>query len=211
MLLESFSTGPFDTNAYLLGCEKQQKGIFIDPGLGSKDLLVTATQKYHLQIEAIFLTHSHWDHFGDVAALKKVTDVPVYVHKDDVDNVIQPGVDQLPLMFPIEGVKIDHFLEEGGLYKVGDLEIEVLHTPGHSPGGVCFFLREEQVLFSGDTLFKGTIGSLCLETAEANAMWESLKKLSKLPPKTRIYPGHGPSTRLENEDWLDRAKEIFSE
>ena len=210
MLIESFCTGPFDTNAYLLGCEKQKKGIFIDPALGSKNLLLASMQKHHLQIKAIFLTHSHWDHIGDVASLKKSMDLPLYVHKDDAENVLNPGSDELPLMFPIEGAKVDDFLEEGQIYKIGNLEIEVLHTPGHSPGGVCFFLRKEQVLFSGDTLFKGTIGNLSLETAEKNAMWNSLKKLSKLPPKTRVYPGHGPNTTLENEDWLDRAQEIFS-
>lgn len=210
MILEVFPSGPFETNAYLLGCEKTKTGIFIDPAPDSAEALLNAAKKHHLKIEAIFLTHSHWDHIGDVAKLKKLLELQLYIHPTDADNMRKPGSDGLPLMFAIDGVEPDHFFEEGQKLKVGTLEIEVIHTPGHTPGGVSFYLPQEKVLISGDTLFKGSIGNLSFPMADSEAMWESLKKLAKLPPETRVYPGHGPATTIDAEPWLSDAKELFS-
>ncbi|MCB1075463.1 MAG: MBL fold metallo-hydrolase [Simkania sp.] len=210
MILKVFPSGPFETNAYLLGCEKTKTGIFIDPAPDSAEALLNAAKKHHLKIEAIFLTHSHWDHIGDVAKLKKLLELQLYIHPTDADNMRKPGSDGLPLMFAIDGVEPDHFFEEGQKLKVGTLEIEVIHTPGHTPGGVSFYLPQEKVLISGDTLFKGSIGNLSFPMADSEAMWESLKKLAKLPPETRVYPGHGPATTIGAEPWLSNAKELFS-
>ena len=157
----------------------------------------------------ILLTHSHWDHLAGLAELKKLVDAPVYVHEADKPNVREPGADQLPLYFAIEGVEPDHLLKEGDVLKVGELTIEVIHTPGHTPGGVCFYLPNQHVLFSGDTLFQGTLGNLSLPTARPALMWSSLKKLAKLPPQTKVYPGHGDSTTIGKEAWLEDAEEFF--
>ncbi len=88
--------------------------------------------------------------------------------------------------------------------------IKVIHTPGHSPGGVCFYLPSEKILFSGDTLFRGTIGNLSLPTARPDLMWDSLKKLAALPPETKVYPGHGGPTTISAEKWIAHAKGKFN-
>ena len=136
--------------------------------------------------------------------------MPVYVHQKDRANVVKPGSDGLPLMSPIEGVETEFDLKEGQIITIGHLELKVIETPGHTPGGVCFYLEKEKILFAGDTLFKGSIGNLSLPTADRSAMWKSLEKLEKLPSDTFVYSGHGPSTTIGDENWLPKAREIFS-
>jgi len=113
-------------------------------------------------------------------------------------------------MYQIEGVEPEFDLQEGEIIEVGKLQLIVIASPGHTPGGVCFYLDKEKILFSGDTLFKGSIGNLSFPTADPQAMWHSLKKLEKLPSETVVYPGHGPSTTIGDEDWLPKAQELFS-
>lgn len=157
----------------------------------------------------ILITHSHWDHICDAAKLKAQYRAPVFVHPLDLANLENPGSDGLPLMFNIEGVLPDKFLNEGDIVELGDLRFEVIHTPGHSPGGICLYNKEHGILFSGDTLFKGSIGNLSFPTANPTEMWKSLAKLAKLVPETVVYPGHGLPTTIGKESWLERAEEIF--
>lgn len=208
MLLKTFPAGPFATNAYVLASEP--KALIVDPAPGSATQIISAIEAHHLDLVGIYLTHSHWDHIGDLATLQHKYEVPVFVHHLDRMNVELPGSDQVPMMMPIIGVKPDGFLEEGQRITLGDIAIEVIHTPGHTPGGICLWLPQEKILFSGDTLFKGSIGTLSLPTADSSSMWCSLKKLAKLPPSTVVYPGHGEPTMIGDETWLENAQEIFS-
>lgn len=209
MILETFPCGPFRTNAYLIGCENTKKGIFIDPAPESAEKLLKTAKNHELQIEAIYLTHSHWDHIADVAILKERLPLNIYVHRKDEENLKHPGSDHIPMFVKIKGAEPTHFLEEGQLHHIGELNFVVIHTPGHCPGSVCFYFEKEKVLISGDTLFKGTIGSLSLPTAEQEKMWDSLKKLSLLPLSTKVYPGHGGPTTLKEEEWIKNAKQLF--
>lgn len=209
MILEIFSTGPIETNAILVGCEKTKKAIVIDPGYKSKNKLLKKAEKFGLTIEKIYLTHSHWDHFADLVPLKKELDCPVLVHKDDSGNIQNPGSDGLPLIFEIEGVLPDEFLEEGQIHQVGNLSFKVIHTPGHSPGGVGFYFEKEKILIIGDTLFKGTCGRVDLPGANPEKMIASLKKLATLPNDTIVVPGHGPNTTIGQESWINNAQEYF--
>lgn len=208
MFIKCFPSGPFATNAYLIGCPKTKKAFIVDPAPECANALLA---EKGWQIEGILLTHSHWDHIGDCKKLKEKLDVPVYVHETDRGNLENPGSDGLPLMFPIEGVTPDHMIRGGDVLLLGDLQIEVIETPGHTPGGVCFYLPAENVILSGDTLFQGSIGNLSFPTADPEAMWQSLEKLEKLPKETKVYPGHGPETTIGAENWLPRAREIFGE
>ncbi len=207
-IIECFPSGPFETNAYILACSETRKGVFIDPAPGSYDKLLDGAAA--IKMEGILLTHSHWDHIGDLKKVKENFAVPVYGHPADRGNVEKPGSDGLPLISPIEGTTVEFELKEGQMIDVGHLELRVIELPGHTPGGVAFYLEKEKILFAGDTLFKGSIGNLSLPTANPSAMWNSLDKLAKLPPETVVYSGHGPSTTIGDEDWLPRARELFS-
>ena len=211
MFVQKFPSGPFDTNAILFACNETKKAAVIDPSSGSTDLILEIADEAGLKIEQILLTHSHWDHIADVHVLKEKTGAAVFVHPLDAANLKHPGTDGIPLFFPILGVEPDGFLEEGKIIQLGKLQIEVIHTPGHSPGSVCFYLRDQKTLFSGDTLFQGTIGNLHLPTGQPKDMWGSLRKLAALPRETRVIPGHGSDTVLSKEAWLSHAEEIFSE
>ncbi|MBI2743023.1 MAG: MBL fold metallo-hydrolase [Chlamydiales bacterium] len=209
MILQIFSAGPLDTNTLLIGCSETHKGAVIDVPFASAHTLVKRARELSLTVEKILLTHSHWDHIGEVALLKSELKAPVYIHEEDRGNLEKPGSDQLPMMFPMQGVVPDGLLTDGQVIMVGKLEIHVIHTPGHTPGSVCFYLPKEAVLISGDTLFRGSIGNLSFPTSSAKRMWPSLKKLAALPLETRVYPGHGESTTIRAESWLEDAEKKF--
>ena len=185
------------------------KGAIIDAPADSGDQLFKRIEELELDIEMLLLTHSHWDHTAAAASLKEKLNIPVYVHKLDEENLKKPGSDGLPLLIEVPPVEPDHFLEDGQEIKLGELTLKVIHTPGHTPGGVCFYLESENVLISGDTLFKGTIGNLSFPTSVPAKMWDSLKILSLLPPNTRVIPGHGEETTIGKEEWLKEAKKYF--
>jgi hydroxyacylglutathione hydrolase len=211
MILHKFPFGPFDTNAILVGCAKTKKAAVIDPSYGSTPAILQQCIDLDLKIEKILITHSHWDHIADAYELKHKTSSPVFVHPLDAPNLKQPGSDGLPLYFPVHGVDDFQFVNDGDELMIGELPCRVIHSPGHSPGSVCYFLPNQKVLFTGDTLFEGSIGNLHLPTAQPKKMFESLRILTQLPPDTRIVPGHGRDTTLAQESWLSRAEEIFSE
>jgi hydroxyacylglutathione hydrolase len=206
MILEIFPSGPAETNAILLACSKTKRGVVIDVPFESTDLILPVAERLGLFIEMILLTHSHWDHIAEVSLLKTKLKAAVCIHAEDAGNLEKPGSDGLPSFFPIIGVKPDAFLKDGQRLTVGELEIEVIHTPGHTPGGVCFYLPKQKILISGDTLFRGTIGNLSFPTARPSLMWESLKRLAALPPDTKVYPGHGEETTIGAESWIAHAK-----
>jgi len=210
MFIQTFPSGPFSTNAYIVGCEATRQAAIIDPAPGSTKAIISYLEHHQFTAQQILLTHSHWDHIGDVSELKQKLNLHVYIHPLDAPNLQEPGSDLLPCWISIPAVKPDFFLKEDEIISVGRLVFQVIYTPGHSPGGVCFYCAEQAVLFSGDTLFKGTIGNLSFPTCNADLMWTSLDKLAKLPAQTKVYPGHGPQTTIGAEHWLPHARELFS-
>ena len=122
-----------------------------------------------------------------------------------------PGSDRVPGMrgIEIEGVSVEHLIEDGERLFVGEIEFITLFTPGHTPGGVCYYAPHSQILLSGDTLFRGSIGRVDLPTGGATLMWLSLQKLAALPKETVVYPGHGPHTTIGRENWLANAQQHF--
>ncbi len=199
MILEVASFGPVDTNAVLIACEKTLSAAVIDLPLGSSEWLTGRLKALGLSLNKILLTHSHWDHIADVSFVKEQTQAPIYVHTADASNVEHPGIDGLPLFFSIQGIKPDHMIQEGETIGLGDLSISVIHTPGHTPGGVCFYIPQENVLISGDTFFRGAIGKVAFPTGSPELMKSSLQRLLLLPESTRVIPGHGGETTLGRE------------
>lgn len=210
MIIEKFICGPFDTNTLLIVCEETKKAAVVDPSVGAYKKILAYAKKNDLTIESIYLTHSHWDHIGNVAQIKEETNAKVYVHKLDAPNLQNPGKDGLPVFERIKKVVPDKYFEEGDKLKVGTIELQVIHTPGHTPGSVCLYIPKEKVLISGDTLFAGSIGNISFPSSQPKLMWQSLKKLAKLPPDTKVLPGHGESTTIDKEKWISKAEEYFS-
>lgn len=209
MLIKTFPSGLLSTNAYVAACSSTNAAVVIDPAQESANIISNFLQDRHLNCQAILLTHSHWDHIVDVSILKQLLKVPVYVHSLDALNLENPGADQLPCPFSISGVKADHYYDELREIQCGNLNFRIIHTPGHSPGSVCLYEPAQMVLFSGDTLFKDSIGNISFPTSQPNLMWNSLGKLAELPASTAVYPGHGPSTTIGHEPWLSNAQSYF--
>jgi glyoxylase-like metal-dependent hydrolase (beta-lactamase superfamily II) len=206
-----FPSGPFATNAYLLYCPRTRHAAIIDPSPGSAKALEEAIAANQLAPKAIWLTHSHWDHIADAAVLHQKYGIEIAAHAEDAPNMENPGSDRLRLLIDVAGAPVAHLLKDEEELALGDLKVLVIHTPGHTPGGVCYFLAREKLLFSGDTLFQGTIGNLSLPTARPSLMWQSCAKLAKLPLDTFVLPGHGTPTTIGQEaELLARAKDLFS-
>lgn len=209
MNIQSFPSGPFVTNAYVISCQQTGESAIIDPAPKSSGSIFKYCSENNLTPNKIILTHSHWDHIADTFVMKEHFHPVVYIHPLDAPNLRNPGSDGLPLMFPIKGVEPDILLNEGDFVEVGKLRFEIIHTPGHCRGSICLYCKELNIVFVGDTIFKGSIGNLSLPTSNEADMWISLPKLAKLPPETVVYPGHGPSTTISAEHWLPHAKQVF--
>lgn len=209
MLLEAFPSGPFGTNAYVVACPETKEAAIVDPAPDSKEAVIKYLNNHDLTPTQLLITHSHWDHIADAAALKSELNIPLYIHELDTPNLINPGADHLPMMEYIPGTQPDGFLKDGDEIKIGNLKWSVIHTPGHSPGSICFYCKENNTLLTGDTLFKGSIGNLSFPTSQPHLMATSLEKLAQLPPETKIYPGHGSSSTIGKESWLPNAKKMF--
>ena len=204
-----FPTGPYATNMYIICCKDTRDAVIVDPGVESFEMVLEAVRQHSLKPVAIWLTHSHWDHIVDAAKIKRELSLPIYMHEEDKGNLEKPGSDGVPMAVPtIEGTTPDHLIKDGDLLTVGKFSFKVIHTPGHTPGGVCFYCEKEKTLFSGDTFYRGLIGSLSLPTSQAERMWQSLDKIATLPPDTAVFPGHGPSTTIKDEPWLSKAKKM---
>lgn len=209
MILETFCLGICQTNCYVVGSENTHEAFIVDAPQNCVDPVLEVLEKYKLTPKAILFTHSHWDHIAGAKELHSRLNIPIWIHKADAPNLLHPGKDKLPLPFSIIGVEPTTYLEENTPYQIGDFTFEVLHTPGHTPGGVCFYFKEEKILFSGDTLFQGTMGRIDFPGSHPDKMWESLKRLSTLPADVKVFPGHGAPTTIGKESWMSKAKQLF--
>lgn len=202
MFIKKIPAGPLNTNSYLVACQKTKIAVVIDPALGSFKPIMEIIQNQNFVLEKILLTHSHLDHFGDSNLFLEFTKALLFVHELDHLNVKNPGSDGLGLFMPVKAARVDGFLRELEIVAIGSLQAKVLHTPGHSPGGVCFYFFNEGCIFTGDTLFKGSFGNLSFPNCNEEAMYLSLAKLQALPKQTIVYPGHGENTTIGNESWI---------
>ncbi len=194
--------GIYAANCYLVYDELTKEGIVIDPG-GDADDIISKIEELGLKIKYIVLTHAHGDHIAGVEELKSYTKAKVAIHKED-EPLIKDGTKNLSSMMAMGTVEFaaDILLEEGDKLTFGNLEAYVIHTPGHTPGGIC--LKIEDNLFSGDTLFAGSIGRTDFEYSSFDDIMHSIReKLLALPDETKVYPGHGPTTTLKMEKQIN--------
>lgn len=199
MKVEKLVVGSLWTNCYLIWDEKESVGVVIDPG-GDAELIISEIRCAVWQPLFIFLTHGHADHIAAVSQLKeKFPDAKVVIHKLDAP-MLGSDTESLGILMGIhyESIHTDKVVENGNVISVSpNLSFQVLHTPGHTLGGVCFLVGN--ILFSGDTLFRNGIGRTDLPGGDFEEIEKSLRKLSKLPGNTLVYPGHVEETRIGDE------------
>ena len=191
--------GPIQTNVYIAVNTQTNECIIVDPA-DRADFLIGQIRDKHLKPVAILLTHGHFDHIGAVRELKEAFDIPVCVHEAEI-----PGLQDESINLSVnygEGIRIepDRPLRDGEELDLAGFKIRVLHTPGHTVGGACFYLPEEHYLFSGDTLFAGSVGRTDFPGGSMKTLIAAVKdKLLGLPDDTVVLPGHGPASDIGTE------------
>ncbi|MBI2371292.1 MAG: MBL fold metallo-hydrolase [Deltaproteobacteria bacterium] len=200
MQLHTFVHGPFENNVYVLVDEATREGLLIDPAPESEPVLDFVAREA-IAVRRIVNTHAHIDHAFHDALYRERTGGLLTLHKDDVWLL-----KELPRhaawfgLFAKDPPEPDHLLQGGEVLEVGGISLSVLHTPGHTPGGICLYVASEGVLFSGDTLFARSIGRTDLPGGDTRALLASIRqKLFTLPDDTVVYPGHGPQTTIADE------------
>jgi hydroxyacylglutathione hydrolase len=181
-MLRKLVINPFQSNCYILGCKYTKEGLVIDPG-GEVFRIIKETINLELSIRYILLTHFHFDHTSGAKEMRDITKAPVLIHNLDAN-----GLDFQP----------DGFLSDGQKLHLGYFNVTVIHTPGHSPGGVCF--HAPGVVFTGDTLFAGSVGRTDFPGGDHNLLAQGVvQKIFPLGDELRVYPGHGPNSTIGGE------------
>ena len=196
--------GPIATNLYVLGDEASGEAIAIDTATPCVDWVTTTLAERGWTLKLIVSTHRHWDHIGDNAAVQAATGAEIAAHMADRHGLENPPTSNAPFPIPPSVPAVD--LAEGSRIKFGEIDLEVLHTPGHTEGSVCLLARGEHLLFTGDTLFVGSWGRTDLPGGDQTQMIDSLGRLSALPEDLRVLPGHGGQSTIEREKpWLEQV------
>lgn len=188
--------GSYQANCYIV-FNDENEAIIIDPGAQPFDIL-KAVEERNLKVSKILLTHAHPDHFGALKEVREKLNVPAYIStKDEVMLEDRSGNLGEMLGIKSETLKADVIFNENDYIDFGNKKIQVILTPGHTPGGACFLL--DDILFTGDTLFSGSIGRTDLPGGDYDTIMESLRELMNLPADTIVLPGHGPETTIAQE------------
>lgn len=200
MILKRLVVGPIAANCYVLGDEKSEEGVIIDPG-SEGDRILAVVKETGLKIKFIIATHGHFDHTAAVAQLKKNINCDFLLHQEDIPFVRFSKESAWAWGFDIERVPDpDKFVKDGDILNLCDLELKIIHTPGHSPGGISIHLPREKIIFTGDTLFQGSIGRTDLKLGSMEDLIKSIKeKLYVLADDTVAYCGHGEKTTIGEE------------
>lgn len=198
MLIDSLAVGPIQANCYIVGCRETQKAAVIDPG-DEADRILSILARHGLQAQYILNTHGHFDHVGGNRRLKEATGAELAIHALDAPMLADlAGAAGLFGLRAENSPPPDRELSDGDHLTLGRLTLEVLHTPGHTPGGVSFHL--DGAVFVGDTLFAGSIGRTDLPGGDFDTLIQSIRgRLFTLDPATRVYPGHMGPTTIERE------------
>lgn len=201
MRIWSNELGAFGTNCYVIACTETGESAVIDPGFD--DPWLTDVMKENvLEPKLVLLTHGHLDHIGGIAAVRRLTGARVAIHGDDAPMLTDPHLNgSARFGMPITAEPPDRLLRDGDEVRVGKLLLKVIHTPGHTLGGCCFYYAGDGGhLFAGDTLFAGSIGRTDLPGGSYDTLIQSIKgRLLALPGQTVVYPGHGPATTIGDE------------
>ncbi len=198
MIFETVVVGILMENCYIIGCERSREGVVIDPGDDSRKILDTVA-RHGLSVRYVINTHGHFDHVGGNGRIVQATGAELLIH--ELDNAMLGRADVTAAKFGLEAENSPQptgFLHDGQIIAFGDHRIQVIHTPGHTPGG-CSLLVDD-VVFTGDTLFADSVGRTDFPGGSAVALGKSIReRLLTLPDETIVYPGHGPATTIGRE------------
>jgi glyoxylase-like metal-dependent hydrolase (beta-lactamase superfamily II) len=201
MKVLQLTTGPVGTNVWVLGDLRTREAIAIDTATPSVRWVTQQVADNGWSLRFVVSTHRHWDHIGDNAEVVVATGATLAVHQADRHGLEEPDAGMAPFPVPPSYAALE--LAEGSHIRFGDIDLEVLHTPGHTEGSVCLLDTEDRILFSGDTLFAGGWGRVDLPGASQAQMIESLARLATLEPGLTVLAGHGPQTTIGRElPWL---------
>lgn len=202
MRIQTLTVGPLQVNCYIVECEKTRRAMVVDPG-DEGERVLAALRSAGLELQAIVNTHGHFDHVGGNRHLAEATGAELLIHEEDLPLLRRAG--EYATIFglrPTPSPEPSRTLADGELLRVGEVEVRVIHTPGHSPGGVC--LLADGHLFSGDTLFAGSIGRTDLPGGSHETLVAGIReRLLVLPEETVVHPGHGPESTVGREKRLN--------
>ena len=198
MIIKKLEVGPIMANCFIVGCETTKEAAVVDPG-DEADRILMELAKSDLKVKYLINTHGHFDHVGANKRMKEVTGAQLAIHPDD-----EPMLEQLSQSATMFGLNAENsppadiLLKDGDTISFGEITFDIIHTPGHSKGGVCLYTKGH--LFAGDTLFAGSIGRTDLQGGDYDALISSIKnRLLPLDEETIVYTGHGPETTIGNE------------
>lgn len=192
MKIKRIPAGIYAANCYIIIDDETKDAVVMDPG-GEADDLIKAVKDEGAKVKYILLTHGHADHTGAVVKLKEEFKAPLCINEEDYKMAIK-GKE----MYGSINGKIDKYINQGDVFKVGNMKIECIHTPGHTPGGVCFLI--EDCIFTGDTLFAGSIGRTDFPGGDFESIIKSIReKLMILDNEIKVFPGHGLQSSIGQE------------
>ena len=195
-----FTVGQIGENCFLFRKDGSDRALIVDPG-DEAERILAAADALGVTIEGILVTHTHFDHIGAVAPIAKATGAPVWC--PEIETPVLADINSFvpwPGFGPFESYEADHIVSGGEKLELAGMEIDVIFTPGHSPGHVTYSVRDEATIFSGDVLFQGSVGRTDLPGGDWATLLESIRKLVEShPPETIVYPGHMGITTLGAE------------
>lgn len=214
MNIKTFIVSEMETNGYVVFDEKTLDGIIIDPG-DSAEQFIEFIKSEKINVKYIALTHSHFDHIGGVNEIKKAVGADVIMCEGE-EIISENSANNLSALYDYPyTVKADRILKDGEEISFGNISAKIIKTPGHTPGGCCYYFKDVDVLFSGDTLFYGSIGRTDFPNGSLEDLIRAIKdKLMVLPDNTVVYCGHGPKTRIgfekKNNPYLSEEFEFLN-
>lgn len=197
--LQSLVLGPVMTNVYFLENTETREMILVDPADAADRIYRKVSEMQGIPV-AILLTHAHFDHILALDAVRDHYDIPVYVEEEDEAVLENPEWNLSGWQGLSVSTKADHLVKDGDVLSLAGMEIHVLHTPGHTQGSCCYYIPDQKMAFTGDTLFCGSYGRTDFPTSSSSAIQSSVRRLLKeLPADTDVFPGHDSFTRIEEE------------
>ncbi|SMB80919.1 Glyoxylase, beta-lactamase superfamily II [Desulfonispora thiosulfatigenes DSM 11270] len=198
MIIKKMTVGIHEANAYIIHEEGINEALIIDPGDGKKTI-VKYLDKNKLQLKGIVLTHYHYDHTSVANGLKKKYNCPIYAHKKELEGLGDPEINQSTTMHSnLISITPDIVLSDGDIINLGNLKLSVIHTPGHTPGGICLKVNDTNVIFTGDTIFSDDLGRTDLAGGSEILLKKTISnKVSQWTDETIIYPGHGETATMQ--------------